>query len=73
MWFIDKTVNEFTRPAPNQDTILLTQWFDDRKSIPLETPYCKRNEDETKKLINKLTFFTQGHYRFRIVWRTRKI
>ena len=73
MWFIDKTVNKFTRPAPNQDTILPTQWFDDRKSIPLEIPYCKRNEDETKKLINKLTFFTQGHYRFRIVWQTRKI
>ena len=73
MWFIDKTVNEFTRPAPNQDTILPTQWFDDRKSITLEIPYCKRNEDETKKLINKLTFFIQGHYRFHIVWRTRKI
>ena len=24
MWFIDKTVNEFTRPAPNQETILPT-------------------------------------------------
>ena len=51
MWFIDKTVNEFTRPAPNHDTILPTQCFDDSKSITLEIPDCKRNEDETKKLI----------------------
>ena len=73
IWFIDKTVNESTRPAPNQETIPSTQWFDDRKSITLEIPFCKRNEDETKKLINKLTFFTQGLYKFRIVWRTHKI
>ena len=28
---------------------------------------------ETKKLINILTFFTQGHFKFYIVWRTCKI
>ena len=44
MWFIDKTVNEFTRPALNQETILPTQWFDDRKSITHEIPFCKRRE-----------------------------
>ena len=35
--------------------------------------FCKRNEDETKKLVNKLAFFTQGHYKSRFVWRIRKI
>ena len=74
-----KTSNGPTSALSKVETMLkgpckrTTQWFDDRKSITLEIPYCKRNEDETKKLINKLTFFTQGHYRFCIVWRTRKI
>ena len=73
MWFINKTINDFIHPTSYHETILPTQWFDDRKSINIEIPFCKSNEDETKKLINKLTFFTQGHFKFRIFWRTRKI
>ena len=73
MWFINKTINKFIHPTSYQETIFSTQWFDDCKPITTEIPFCKRNEDKTKKVINKLTFFARGHFKFRIVWRTRKI
>ena len=57
-WFINKTIEEFLTP-PEDESIRL--------------PYCQQNASETGKFIRKLSLFTQGHFKFRIVWSTRQV
>ena len=71
-WFIDKTFKEFLNP--NEDESLIpTHWFDERKTIFIRLPYCRQNENESRKFIRKLSSFTQGYFKFKILWSTRKI
>ena len=43
LWFIEKTIDEFMNPKEDE-TIILTHWFDERKTISIRLPYCRQNE-----------------------------
>ena len=66
------TIQNFERPN-TEETIIPTQWFDDRRKININLPFCHANEAQSKKFIQKLNFFTQGHYKFSILWQTKKL
>ena len=36
-------------------------------------PYCKANEQQSYAFIKKLERFTRGHYKFAIIWQTKKL
>ena len=59
-------------PKENE-TNIPTYWFDERKSENHHhsLPYCRQNESITKKFIQELRIFTQGHFKFKIVWLVR--
>ena len=70
--FVNDTIDKFENPS-EPDTLFPTHWFDERRTININLPYCKNNEKQSYNFINKLTRYTQGHFKFRIIWQTRKI
>ncbi len=45
--------------------------FDERKKIFIKLLYSQDNEKLSKRFINKLNIFTDGHFMFIILWQTR--
>ena len=70
--FIQKTIHEFENPK-EPDTIIPVNWFDDRRTVTIRVPYCKANEQQSYAFIKKLERFTRGHYKFAIIWQTKKL
>ena len=71
--FITSTIKEFNTP---DDIYAIPPWlFEDTPTptILLRLPYCETNERDAFKLTNRLAFFTQNKYNFRIIWNTKKI
>ena len=65
------TIQNFDRPN-TEETIIPTEWFDDRRKINVKLPFCEANETQSKKFIQKLKFFAQGHYKFSILWQKKE-
>ena len=70
--FIQKTIHEFENPK-KPDTIIPVNWFDDRRTVTIRVPYGKANEQQSYAFIKKLERFTRGHYKFAIIWQTKKL
>ena len=72
--FIESVIRHFKTPSnPDLDLIIPTWLFDDRFFIPIKIPYCPKNEELSRKFINKLVMFTNNKFKFNIAWSTRKI
>ena len=68
------TNNRFTKIEDhNSKTIIATHWFDEQKTISDCHINCRQNEIESKKLLRKLSYFTQGRFKFKILWSTHQI
>ena len=70
--FIQKTIHEFENPKES-DTIIPVNWLDDRRTVTIRVPYCEANEQQSYAFIKKLERFTRGHYKFAIIWQTKKL
>ena len=72
--FIESVLRDFNKkPDPETDLIIPAWLFDDRMFIPIKIPYCQKNEELSKKFIDKLTMFTDNKFKFNITWNTRNI
>ena len=72
--FIESVIRDFnTPPNPDLDVIIPTWLFDDRFFISVKILYCPKNEELSRKFINKLVMFTNNKFKFNITWSTRKI
>ena len=49
----------------------MVRWSTQNKYYKL--PFFQANETQSKRFIQKLKFFTQGHYKFSILWQTKKL
>ena len=73
--FPNKFVESVIRQCNTEkdEKIIPDYLFEERRFITIEIPYCYRNEKASKRFISKLEEFTQFDFRFRIIWKTRKI
>ena len=72
--FIDSVIRDFQK-VPNQenDDIIPSWLFDERKDFSVKLPFCLKNEELSKTFLRKLDEFTNEKYRFKIIWNTRNI
>ena len=69
--FINDT---FFRFNEEKEELLIPKWlFDETKLVVIRLPFSPRNEKFSKCFISKLQTFTNGKFRFNIIWNTRKI
>lgn len=73
--FINSILNNFEQEKEKEEDELLIppMFFDERKEVSFQIPYCKRNEDCINKVVKKLEAFTNCKVKFRYYWKTRKL
>ena len=71
--FVDKTIKSFQYRLHEEEPIIPTNLFEERRRITIRIPFCERNEKASSKFVNKLNGFTQNSYIFEVIWLTRKI
>ena len=54
--FIDSIINDFHQTK--EDFLIPPSLFEERKEISFQVPFCKRNEEKTKRIICKLEEYT---------------
>ena len=68
-----QTVNIFLNDSPEDDVLIPSFLFEERKKVFIKLPYCNRNETLSKTFISKLNNFMISKYIFIILWQTRQI
>ena len=71
--FVDKTIKSFQYRLHEEEPIIPTNLFEERRRITIRIPFCERNEKASSKFINKLNGFTRNSCIFEVIWLTRKI
>ena len=70
--FIKSTISSFD--SFNPDEKLIPDWlFNEKRSISIRLPFCKRIENVVKKFIDNISYFTKDKVDLRIIWNTSKI
>ena len=54
--FINSIIDGFNQEK--EDPLIPTSLFEERKEVSLQIPFCKRNENEISRIIDKLEAFT---------------
>lgn len=70
--FIDSVIRQFEekRNAPPVDK---TEEEIQKPFIPINVPYCLKNEKSSFNFLRTLNRYTNNYYKFTIVWQTRKL
>ena len=71
--FISHKVNSFLQDPPEDDILIPSFLFAERKKIFIKLPYCHWNEKLSKTFIFKLNNFTGFKHIFIVFWQTRQI
>ena len=60
--------------SKEKEELLIMKWlFDETKLVVIRLPFAPRNEKFNKCFISKLQTFTNGKFKFNIIWSTCKI
>ena len=71
--FVNNTIRNFEVPIQQVETLLPTHWFDDRKEVHINLPFCNANYKQSRKFQRSLQSFTRGQCKFKILWKTKKV
>ena len=72
--FIESVIRDFKRvPDPDEEDIIPSWLFDDRRVLTVRLPFCPKNEEISKTFVHRLEVFTQQKFMFKIIWNTRNI
>ena len=69
--FINSITDGFNQEK--EDPLIPTSLFEERKEVSFQIPFCKRNENEISRIIDKLEAFTNYKVKFRYFWKIRKV
>ena len=72
-YIVDTTVTIAFVNHVEEEPIIPTNLFEERRRITIRIPFCERNEKASSKFIHKLNGFTRNSYIFEVIWLTRKI
>ena len=70
--FIHSIINSFNEKK-KKDLSTPTNLFEKRKEVSFQIPFCKQNESEISRIIDKLEAFNNYKVKFRYFWKTRKV
>ena len=72
--FVESVISDFMKvPDPDEEDIIPSWLFDDRRVLTVRLPFCPKNEEISKTFVLRLEEFTQGKFIFKIIWNTRNI
>ena len=73
--FVESVIEQYEAKLSNVDDLIIPEFLfrDPKKFILIELPYCEKNEDLSKRFIQKLKSFTNDKIDFAIKWSTKKV
>ncbi len=73
--FIESVIEQYEKKLSNEDDLIIPEFLfkDPKKFILIELPYCEKNEELSKRFLQKLKLFTNDKIDFAIKWSTKKV
>ena len=69
--FVESVITQFG--IEKEEKIIPDYLFEERGFLPVNIPFCDKNEIISKRFLEKLNEFTHNRYRTVVMWKTRKV
>ena len=71
--YVESVIKDFTEKQTNQSNTNDLPGQQVKTFIPIQIPFCDKNEKLGRHFLTQLNKFTNNNFKFTIVWQTRKV
>lgn len=71
--YVESVIKQFNEKNAAVETNDPTTTVQEKKFIPIEIPFCDKNEKIASHFLKKLNSFTNNNFKFTVIWKTRKM